>query len=267
MKAGVKFEFSDVNTRRRSSYSEPFLTATSTKGVLRISATLSKAMKLKSGDYVMFLSNVDGIDKAIADENKDLVAFCESHKLEFGSVEANIALHNEFDCIAIAKGIPEYNEDGSPKTVPERLTEKTKRSKVISEYNELIKFVNEKGSDYIKAKIENASTKEEKIEILTSLIVPSQIHKYKGSKTSSQTNLNGLGCNLMFSDTNMWFRLKSNCENVSAVNRIYSIDTGHAIKSLIFDGYKNITVPAFVLSGYEDRDIMHRGETSVTEAE
>ena len=135
---GMSFGFSAVNVGQRNVNVEPQVIATSTEGGFRITPPVSKALNVGHGENIMFITNVDNIDAAIASRNEELVAFCEEQGLEFGTPEATIAIHKEFDLWGIAKGIQEFDPKGNAKYVQERLSKKDKINFVNANFEAML---------------------------------------------------------------------------------------------------------------------------------
>lgn len=264
---GMGFGFSSVNAGQRAVAVDPQVIATSTEGGFRITPPVSRVLGIAHGEYVMFLSNIDNLDTAIATKAPEVVEFCEANGLEVGSPEAAIAIHKEFDMWAIAKGVNEYDAKGVMKTVTERLTK-----------NDKIKFVSQNFDDMITAAMEQADeatkdalsrdgiTKEEQIELLTAFVTPRSVAKFKGSKTANPASLTGVGVVLNFTDSNVWKQLKYDMgESATSMNRIYDVDVEDIQDIVINDGYKDITVKALVLGDYTDKEPARIGSKNEVE--
>ena len=96
-KKGLSFGMSVVNAGQRAVSEEPELVATSTSGGFRISSSVSRAMGVGSGDYIMFIKNVDEVLEAINSQAEPFAQFCEEAGLDIMSAEAAAAFHKEFD--------------------------------------------------------------------------------------------------------------------------------------------------------------------------
>ena len=111
---GSCFGFAVVAAGQRNMTADPQVIATSTEGGFRITGPVTRILGIQHGDYVMFINNVANIDQAIANKVEELVAFVEENGLTWGTPEAAIAIHKEFDMWAIAKGIQEFDSKGLP---------------------------------------------------------------------------------------------------------------------------------------------------------
>lgn len=97
------FGFAVVAAGQRNMTADPQVIATSTEGCFRITGPVTRILGIQHGDYVMFINNVANIDQAIANKVEELVAFVEENGLTWGTPEAAIAIHKEFDMWAIAR--------------------------------------------------------------------------------------------------------------------------------------------------------------------
>ena len=262
---GIKFGFNAVNAGQRNANVEPQVIATSTDGGFRLTPAVTKALNIGHGDYVMFLSNADNINEAIFAKDEAIVTFCEENGLELGSQEANIAIHNEFDMWAIAKGIQEYDSKGNPKKITERLSKEYKRDYVANNFDTILEQAvsSEDVDDETKeALTREGVTKEEQISILIKFVTPSEMDKYKGAKAANSTGVTGSGTTLTFTDANVWNQLKADIKDMATkVNRIFEVDLDDMQTLEISNGYENVTVNALVLGAYSDKEVTTRTKT------
>lgn len=259
------FGFSAVNAGQRNVAVEPQVIVVSTEGNFRITPPVSRALGIGHGDYIMFLSNVDNIDSAIAAKDAQLMAFCEEQGLEFGSAEAAIAIHKEFDMYAIAKGIVEYDTKGNQKTMTERLTKNDKVKFASQNFDKMLAAAMEQADDETKEALSREGvTKEEQIDILSAFVIPRELPKFKGSKAANPAGLTGAGTSLTFTDSNIWKQLKADMgDDAEKLNRVYDADIDNLQDISIHDGYKNVVVKAIVLGDYVDKEpvrISKKGE-------
>lgn len=260
----MSFGFSAVNAGQRNVVVAPELIAVSTEGNFRITAPVSKALGIANGDYVMFLSNIDAIDAAIAEKNDSIVAFCQEQGLELGSVEAAIAIHKEFDMWAIAKGIVEYDVKGNQRTCSERLTKKDKVKFAAQNYDAMFEAAMKSNNEEVKTTLSDPDVaKEDKIDVLSTFVVARELPKFKGSKTANPTGMTGTGISLNFTDSNVWKQLKADMgDEATKSNRVFDIDLDNIIDAEMNDGYKTVTVKAIVLGQYTDKEPARIGSKS-----
>ena len=260
----LNFGFSAVNAGQRNVSVEPQVIAVSTEGNFRMTAPVSRALGIANGEYVMFLSNVDNIDAAIAQKDPQIVEFCNANELELGSAEAAIAIHKEFDAFAIAKGVKEFDTKGNVKSITERLTKNDKLKFVAQNFDEMLEAALTQADDATKDALSRDSvTKEEQMEILTAFVTPRELPKFKGSKVANPAGLTGIGTSLNFTDSNVWKQLKVDLgDDAEKFNRIYDVDVEDLQDVVINDGYKDVTVKAIILGDYTDKEPARIGKSA-----
>lgn len=259
---GMGFGFATVNAGQRNVSVEPQVIAVSTEGGFRLTPVVTRVLGISNGEYVMFLSNVDNIDAAIATKAEEVVAFCEENGLELGSPEAAIAIHKEFDMWAIAKGINEYDTKGILKTTTERLTSKDKVKFVTQNFDDMLTAAMEQADDEVKDALSREGiTTEEQIDILTAFVTPKETPKFKGSKCANPGGMTGTGVVLNFADTNVWKQLKADMGDAAkTMNRVFDVDVENIQDITISDGYKDVTVKALILGDYTDKEPVRLGK-------
>lgn len=261
------FGFSTVN-RTRTENSRCELFATTTRGGFRLSSKASKILRISVGEHVMFLSNVDAIDAAIAEHNEQLVAFCESRGLDIDSPEATVAIHAEFDEWAIAKGIKEFDGKGFPLKSVARYTVEDKKKFVEANFDQALSTVMENGTEDIKEALSaEGVTKEQQVEILAQFVETPEVDKYRGSKTGNMSNMSGIGVTLNFSDSTVWNALKSDLLNPKSVVRKFMLDEEKMQQVIVHDGFKDVEVTVLPLGEYVDEEAKVRGMKSVVTEE
>ena len=252
----MSFGFSAVNAGQRNVVVDPEVIAVSTEGNFRITGPVSKALGIAAGDYVMFLSNVDEIDNAIANKADVVTEFCKEQGLEVGSVEAAIAIHKEFDMWAIAKGIQEFNKDGSVKTTTERLSKEQREAYARQNFDAMVASVEANGDDETKAALEAAETNEDKVAVLATFVRGTELPKLTGSKCANSSAMLGTGTVLTFTDSNVWGKLKNgmNREELSTKARVFSVDIENIQHTEVYDGTKNVEIPILLIGSSVDVD-------------
>ena len=251
---GLNFGMSVVNAGQRAVSEEPELVATSTSGGFRISSSVSRAMGVGSGDYIMFIKNVDEVQEAINNQIAEFVAFCEEAGLDPVSAEAAASFHKEFDMWAIAKGNQCFDKHGNPLKVKERMTTKDKKAILENRYAEILESaLASDNEELVSALSVEGMTDDEKKEILMQTMSGDSVDKYNGSKCANTSGLKGAGTILNFTDSNVWMRLKADLgENAEKLNRKFSIDLENSIPVQVDNGKEVITVKAFVLGEHKD---------------
>ena len=106
----LSFGLGAVNVAKRGVVSEPELVINPTVGAFRITPPVSRALGLANGDYVMFISTVAEVDKAIAERNPELVALCAENGIDINTPEGvalsmlnltNGVLLRVFNCLTL----------------------------------------------------------------------------------------------------------------------------------------------------------------------
>lgn len=251
----MAFGFAAVNAGQRNVSVEPQLIATSTEGGFRLTAPATRALGIAAGENVMFVSNVDAIDAAIASRDPQVVAFCEEQGLELGTPEALIAIHKAYDMWGVAKGIEELDAKGNHKDAQERLTKKDKVKYATANFDTMYESAMASDNEEVKeALTREGITQEEQIEILAGFVTGKTLVKVKGSKTANAAGLSGTGLTLNFTDSNVWKQLKADLrDEATAVNRVYELDLENVQDVVISNGYEDVTVKVLVLGESTDK--------------
>ena len=252
---GLSFGMSVVNAGQRAVSEEPELIATSTNGGFRVSSSVTRALGVGHGEYLMFIKNVDEVQNAINDQIAEFVAFCEEAGLDPLSAEAAAAFHKEFDVWAIAKGVACYDKHGNPLTVRERMTKNDKEKILENKFEEMLAAAMASGDEELVAALSvEGITADEQKEILMSSLQGDLVQKYMGSKCANTSGMTGAGTILNFTDSNVWMRLKADVAEPEKINRKFSIDLENSIPVQVDNGKEVITIKAFVLGEYKDEE-------------
>ena len=254
-KKGLSFGMSVVNAGQRAVSEEPELIATSTNGGFRVSSSVTRALGVGHGEYIMFIKNVDEVQNAINDQIEEFVAFCQEAGLDPVSAEAANAFHKEFDVWAIAKGVPCYDKHGNPLTVRERMTKNDKEKILENKFEEMLAAAMASGDEELVAALSvEGITADEQKEILMSSLQGDLVQKFMGSKCANTSGMTGAGTILNFTDSNVWMRLKADAAEPEKINRKFSIDLENSIPVQVDNGKEVITVKAFVLGEHKDEE-------------
>ena len=252
---GLSFGMIVVNAGQRAVSEEPELIATSTNGGFRVSSSVTRALGVGHGEYIMFIKNVDEVQNAINDQIEEFVAFCQEAGLDPLSAEAANAFHKEFDMWAIAKGTACYDKHGNPLTVRERMTKNDKEKILENKFEEMLAAAMASGDEELVAalSVEGISVDEQK-EILMTSLQGDLVQKFMGSKCANTSGMTGAGTILNFTDSNVWMRLKADVAEPEKINRKFSIDLENSIPVQVDNGKEVITVKAFVLGEHKDEE-------------
>lgn len=254
--AKLSFGLGAVNVAKRNAVSEPELVVNPTVGGFRITPAVSRALGLTNGGYIMFVSNIDAIEQAIANKDENLVAFCAEENIDMNTPEGVKAIHEAFDEWGIAKGIQMFDKNGNAVKTKERMSKTDKVEYVTNNFDDVLKAAIENGEPEFAASLQvEGITKEEQIEILANAVNPEQVNKYYGSKCSNSSNLSGTGVSLTFSDSAVWGALKENLgEEAKKMSRIFEVDIKELREVPYFNGHKDVIVKAAMLGEFKDTE-------------
>lgn len=254
--AKLSFGLGAVNVAKRNAVSEPELVVNPTVGGFRITPAVSRALGLTNGGYIMFVSNIDAIEQAIANKDENLVAFCAEESIDMNTPEGVKAIHEAFDEWGIAKGIQMFDKNGNAVKTKERMSKTDKVEYVTNNFDDVLKAAIENGEPEFAASLQvEGITKEEQIEILANAVNPEQVNKYYGSKCSNSSNLSGTGVSLTFSDSAVWGALKEDLgEEAKKMSRTFEVDIKELREVPYFNGHKEVIVKAAMLGEFKDTE-------------
>lgn len=254
--AKLSFGLGAVNVAKRNAVSEPELVVNPTVGGFRITPAVSRALGLTNGGYIMFVSNIDAIEQAIANKDENLVAFCAEENIDMNTPEGVKAIHEAFDEWGIAKGIQMFDKNGNAVKTKERMSKTDKVEYVTNNFDDVLKAAIENGEPEFAASLQvEGITKEEQIEILANAVNPEQVNKYYGSKCSNSSNLSGTGVSLTFSDSAVWGALKEDLgEEAKKMSRTFEVDIKELCEVPYFNGHKEVIVKAAMLGEFKDAE-------------
>lgn len=254
--AKLSFGLGAVNVAKRNAVSEPELVVNPTVGGFRITPAVSRALGLTNGGYIMFVSNIDAIEQAIANKDENLVAFCAEENIDMNTPEGVKAIHEAFDEWGIAKGIQMFDKNGNAVKTKERMSKTDKVEYVTNNFDDVLKAAIENGEPEFAASLQvEGITKEEQIEILANAVNSEQVNKYYGSKCSNSSNLSGTGVSLTFSDSAVWGALKEDLgEEAKKMSRTFEVDIKELREVPYFNGHKEVIVKAAMLGEFKDAE-------------
>lgn len=254
--AKLSFGLGAVNVAKRNAVSEPELVVNPTVGGFRITPAVSRALGLTNGGYIMFVSNIDAIEQAIANKDENLVAFCAEENIDMNTPEGVKAIHEAFDEWGIAKGIQMFDKNGNAVKTKERMSKTDKVEYVTNNFDDVLKAAIENGEPEFVASLQvEGITKKEQIEILANAVNPEQVNKYYGSKCSNSSNLSGTGVSLTFSDSAVWGALKEDLgEEAKKMSRTFEVDIKELREVPYFNGHKEVIVKAAMLGEFKDAE-------------
>jgi len=253
---GISFGFSTVNAGKRQVKQEPQVIAISTEGGFRITPAISSLLDIQHGEYIMFVNNIDEINRAIIEKHPAIVAFCKENELDIESSEAAAAIHSALDQWGLAKGIKEYDAKGNLKTTSERLSRKDRIKFVNANFDEMLAAAIESASEDVVAILTHEGvTHDEQVEALIPFVQARELPKYRGSKVANPAKLSGVGVTLNFTDSNVWNQLKADLgEEAINLNRVYDLSTEPSVvrEMKASNGFEDVTIKYIVLGDYKD---------------
>lgn len=246
---GLHFGMTAVQSGKRvmQASNEPTLTANSTKAKFSLAGAVTRIMGLVPGDNVQFVSNIADIDAAIAERDAEVMAWCEENNVEFGTEAARAALIQNFGEYGICKGVPLFEKNGEIKLAGVRMTAEQKAA--AFELNKE-RIAEEVGKSVEEVTIDdyNPTTR-----------------AYSGARTSTSSNLTGLGLPLTFSDSSMWSELKETLGNeAEKFNRVFEVNLNEpfvvAVETgkVIGDEKETVEVNAYKISFKADEESIAR---------
>lgn len=199
---------------------EPQLIANSTVGKFVITSPVSKALNIAVGENVMFLNNIEGVERAIQSRNKDIVAYAAESGFNLDTKDGEDALRDDLTQWFIAKGVPQYDSKGNPLMATERYSKEDK-AKYLAEH--AMEIVAENREALVEQFGEMSD--EDLAERLTVDMVESpKYHAASGSKTATTASTTGVGCQLIFTDSSIWATLKKDLgAEADKKNRIFNV--------------------------------------------
>ena len=237
----------------------PQLIVNSTQGKFQVSAPVSKALNIAVGENIMFLNNIPNIEQAIAARVDDVVAYAEANNIDLNTTEGEDAILAEFTQWFIAKGVPQYNSKGIPVYASERMTKDDKAAYLAAHKMKIV----EANREALVEKFGELSDEELAENLTIDMVGSPKYHSCSGSKTSTTSNVTGIGCQLSFTDSAIWNKLKEDLgDNASKKNRIYNVLLDDAEVSDYNNGKENVKITIYPIEFVEDIDPAGRAKKS-----
>lgn len=250
----MMFQMGTVQSGQKASNAnaEPALIANSTEGKFTLTAPVCRALGIKPGDYIQFISNIDAIDAAITSRDAGLVALCEENGIDINTPEGRNQILKTFGTWGIAKGIQVFDKLGNPATRPERLTAEEKKAYFEKNYDEIMAALRPILIER-SGKAEDEVTEAELVELITSDDISVETERFEGSRAASTSNTTGVGAQCNFTDSNVWKTLKKDLVDPKSVNRQFAINLEAPKQVALHNGYETVEVTYFDLGEVEDK--------------
>ena len=263
-KGNLSFGFGAVLSGQKSNVADatPQLIANSTKGKFTVTGPVTKFLGIAAGDNVMFVNNLDGIEKAIQAQVPEVIAAAEEMGLDLTTAEGQKAFINENIVWAIAKGEKLYNSNGTSKESAVRMTVEDKKAYIAKNGAAIV----EANRDALVARLAEQDVENPTDEELIAAISVDDINittdAVSGSKTATTSNATGIGLQLGFTDNNIWNQMKSDLDEDARtkVNRKYDVLLEDAFEAEYNNGHETIKIKCVPVEFVSDEAPVVRGK-------
>lgn len=264
MKAGIKFGISAVQSGQKGNANAfPRLYANSSNGQFKVTGLVTKALGVKVGDNIMFLNNIDAIERAIQNKDPQIVDYAAEKGIDLDDRSQAVELVNELTQWYIAAGVVLRKKSGEPMMAAVRVTKEDKE-----------KWIAEHGAEYFESKSDEdkqafveakgADVDIDDIDGLVALLTVEDIESPKteamsGSKTASTSTATGIGVQVNFTDSNIWNQLKADLgDNKDKLVREFDVDIENPEKATFNDGCKDLEILAYPINYVGDKEPIRR---------
>lgn len=267
VKGNLNFSLRTVTAGQKgSSVSvDPQLIAASTLGKFTITPQVSIAMNLQPGEFIGFADNFSELQAAVAAKQEDVVAVFEENGLDINNSDDVEVFYKEMRVIAIFKGYPLFNADGTPMMANVR-TSKEEKEKYLADNFDAILEANREAIVAALAANGNENPTEDDIKSCITIdnVGSKQEPAYYGSRTATVTNQTGVGLTLNFSDTNIWNSMKRNIDPAlrNRTKSTYDVDIKNPVTLSVNDGVKDLEVVAYPLNFVKTDEVADRKSAS-----
>lgn len=265
MKAGIKFGISAVQSGQKASANAfPRLYANSSNGQFKVTGLVTKALGVAVGQNIMFLNNIDGIERAISDRNPQIVEYAKENGYDLDDKSSCIELVKALTQWYIAKGVVLCKANGTPMEATVRVTKEEKEDWIAKNgASYFADMSDEEKQAFVEAKGADADI--EDIDALVALLTADDIESPKtvamsGSKTASTSTATGVGIQVNFTDSNIWNILKADLGDAKdKFVRVYNVDIENPEKAIFNDGCKDLEIDVYPFEFVEDKEPVRRG--------
>lgn len=249
---------------------EPELVAKTTVGGFSINPSASKIMSICPSEHIMFLNNIDNIEAAISNGDATIAEYAtaQGYELDDNGRMTNVveikSVINAFAQWFIAKGIARRKPNGDNVMARIRMTDVDKQRIIDTKGSELIADADFRAAicKRYELDIETATDEEILAKLSPADIASPETIAYQGSKCATTSSKTGIGCQLNFSDTSTWETLKSDLEDKTSVNRVYSIDVENALTIKLFNGFEQVDVKVYPIIHKSDEEPTRRNNVN-----
>lgn len=265
MKPGIKFGISAVQSgQKASANNEPKLYANSSNGQFKVTGLVTKALGVKVGDNIMFLNNIDAVERAIQDKNPEVVAYAEENGFDLNDRASVLDLVKVFTQWYIAAGVILRKRNGEAQEAAIRVTKEDKEKWIAAHGAEYFAEMSDEDKQaFVEAK--GGECDIDDIDGLVALLTAEDIESPKteaksGSKTASTSSATGVGVMVNFTDSNIWNTLKADLgDDKGKFVRVFDVDIENPEKAIFNDGFQDVEVLAYPINFAEDKEPIRRG--------
>jgi len=264
MKPGIKFGISAVQSGQKGNANAfPRLYANSSNGQFKVTGLVTKALGVKVGGNIMFLNNIDAIEKAIQDKNPEIVAYANEQGIDLDDRSAVLELVKELTQWYIAAGVILRKRSGEPMQAAIRITKEDKEKWIAEHGAEYFEDMSDEDKQaFVESKGADADIDD--IDALVALLTAEDIESPKtdamsGSKTASTSSATGVGVQVNFTDSNIWNLLKADLgEDKDKFVRVFDVDIENPEKAIFNDGANDLEILAYPINYVEDKEPIRR---------
>lgn len=264
MKAGIKFGISAVQSGQKGNANAfPRLYANSSNGQFKVTGLVTKALGVKVGDNIMFLNNIDAIERAIQNKDPQIVEYATEQGVDLDDRSQVVALINELTQWYIAAGVVLRKKSGEPMMAAVRVTKEDKEKWIAEHGSEYFEGMSDEDKQaFVEAKGADADIDD--IDALVALLTAEDIESPKteamsGSKTASTSTATGIGVQVNFTDSNIWNMLKADLgDNKDKFVREFDVDIENPEKATFNDGCKDLEILAYPINYVGDKEPIRR---------
>lgn len=264
MKPGIKFGISAVQSGQKGNANAfPRLYANSSNGQFKVTGLVTKALGVKVGDNIMFLNNIDAIERAIQEKNPEIVAYAAEQGVDLDDRSQVVELIKELTQWYIAAGVVLRKKSGEPMMAAVRVTKEDKEKWIAEHGSEYFEGMSDEDKQaFVEAKGADADIDD--IDALVALLTAEDIESPKteamsGSKTASTSTATGIGVQVNFTDSNIWNLLKADLgDNKDKLVREFDVDIENPEKATFNDGSKDLEILAYPINYLGDKEPIRR---------
>ncbi|MBQ3306896.1 MAG: hypothetical protein IJG68_01750 [Bacilli bacterium] len=232
MKLGIKFGINAVVAGQKTALvnATPQLIVKSTPGQFTITSPVSKALGIAVGENVMFLNNINEVERALQNPSDAIMNYCNANGWDINTRQGQDEFIKDQTIWYIAKGVLLYKSNGEPVLGTVRITKEDKLAYIAEKGLEFIQSLSDEDKAALAAakNMEDASDEDLAAALTADDIASPTFHSASGSKTSATAKATGVGLQLNFTDSSVWDALKTGLDDKTSVNRVFDVKLDEA---------------------------------------